>query len=52
MMLPKKGNIILAETQEPFIGYDQDEKQTKYQTCPEIVYFPEMKAIGIQYEFV
>lgn len=48
MMLPKKGNIILAETQEPFIGYDQDEKQTKYQTCPEIVYFPEMKAIGIQ----
>jgi len=48
MMIPKPGNVILAQTQEKFRGFGENEEVTEYTTCPEIVWFPEMRAIGIQ----
>lgn len=50
MMQPKDGhkNMVLAETGKPTTGYNEDSEEVIYPTCPEIVYFPRLNAIGIQ----
>jgi anthranilate/para-aminobenzoate synthase component II len=50
MMAPAKDrdNIILAECRSITIGYDDYSRRNEYPSCPEIVYFPKLKAIGIQ----
>jgi len=50
MMQPKDGhkNMVLAETGAPTTGYTEDDQEVIYPSCPEIVYFPRLNAIGIQ----
>ena len=48
MMVPKKYNVILAESKEPVMGLDQYNYEFEIKSVPEVVYFPQMNAIGIQ----
>ena len=50
MMVMKDGhkNLILAHTIEEAKGYDENDKQFTIFNVPEVVYFPKLKAIGIQ----
>ena len=48
MMVPKKYNVILAESKEPVMGLDQYNYEFEVKSVPEVVYFPQMNAIGIQ----
>lgn len=44
----KHNNILLAIAEEPVIGYEEDNRAKKFDHVPEIVYFGQMNAIGIQ----
>jgi len=46
--LADRGNQILAICPEPLVGYGENNQPKKYASCPEIVYFPHMRGIGIQ----
>ncbi len=45
---PEHNNVVLAECLQPTTGIDKNEKSIIVKTIPEIVYFPQMNAIGIQ----
>lgn len=42
------GNIVLADIQQDVVGYGENNICKIYNSCPEIVYFPRLRAIGIQ----
>lgn len=50
MMKPKQdnGNLVLAICPDELIGYEEDGNPQRFDCCPEIVYFPHMRGIGIQ----
>lgn len=50
MMVPKKerGNLVLAEFPEEIKGYNQNDEIETFPACPEIVWFPRIKGLGIQ----
>ena len=48
MMVPSKHAKIIASCTQETLGYDDDDKAIFINEVPEIVYFPSIKAIGIQ----
>ena len=50
MMKPKtnNGNLVLAICPEKVMGYEEGEVPQQFSCCPEIVYFPNMRGLGIQ----
>ena len=48
MMRPSKDAVVLASVPEETAGYGEDGHEFKFDSCPEVVYFPNLRAIGIQ----
>lgn len=50
MMVPAEGrkNLIIASSIHPTTGYDDNDNPINITSVPEIVYFPQLRAIGIQ----
>lgn len=48
MMRPSADAVVLASVREDTEGYGEDGHEFKFTSCPEVVYFPNLRAIGIQ----
>lgn len=50
MMVPAEGhkNLIICSSVNPTIGFDDDDRKIDILRVPEIIYFPQLRAIGIQ----
>ena len=44
----KNGNTLLALCEDEVVGYGEGDRPAVYDHVPEVVYFPKMRAIGIQ----
>ena len=48
MMVPPENAEILAKSMEPVMGRDDNDNPTSFDYVPEVVYFPNINALGIQ----
>ena len=48
MMVPSKHAEVIAYCEEDTIGYREDDSKMIVKRVPEVVYFPQLNALGIQ----